>query len=249
MFTSRAEYRLSLRQDNADMRLTQKGFDAGVVGSERAEALRLRLSALNAATKTLNEFSLPRTEWSARSESLQMRQKDGKHKSAAEVLSMPDVTLSEVVRVINDVGAETQNPIFGNYSVGPLIFDTLEATCKYANYLSRQEEEMERWKKSGAMRIPADIEYSRDIFPFAAEELEKLRLHRPETLHAASQIQGITPHALIFLQTYLSRGRHHKRNKSADGAFEEGDAAFNDLVATGKNFTQQSKHYQNIEDV
>ena len=178
-----------------------------------------------------------------------MRQKDGKHKSAAEVLSMPDVTLGEVVRVINDVGVETQNPDFGSYSVGPLIFDTLEATCKYANYLSRQEEEMERWKKSGAMQIPPDIEYSRDIFPFAAEELEKLRLHRPETLHAASQIQGITPHALIFLQTYLSRGRHHKRNKAAEDTILKGDAAFNDLVATGKNYTQQSKHYQNIEDM
>lgn len=214
MFTSRAEYRLSLRQDNADIRLTLKGYEAGIVGNERLEALKLRKRALESAIKDLEGFSLPRTEWSLRSQALHMRQKDGKHKSAADVLSMPDVTLEEVVRVMRCVGAETLDTFLSNYSVGPTVFDTVEATCKYANYLSRQDEEMERWKKSGAVRIPPDINYSREIFPFAEEELEKLRRYRPETLHAASQIQGITPHALIYLQTYLSRGKHLKSNKA-----------------------------------
>jgi tRNA uridine 5-carboxymethylaminomethyl modification enzyme len=213
MFTSRAEYRLSLRQDNADMRLTRKGYEAGLVSDERLQVLKQRESQLEGAMSTLKSFSLPRTEWALRSEALQMRQKDGKHKTADDVLSMPDVTLEEVIQIINDYGVKNSSEVFANYKVSPLIFDTLEATCKYANYLSRQEEEMQRWKRSGAMRIPADIIYTRDLFPFAAEELEKLKQYRPETLHAASQIQGITPHALIYLQTYISRGKHNKTRR------------------------------------
>lgn len=221
MFTSRAEYRLSLRQDNADMRLTRKGFEAGIVGEERINCLLDREARLSSSMNTLKSFSLPRTEWSVLSPAFHMSHKDGKHKSANDILSMPDVALEDVVRVIRQTGANTNQTHFADFAVSPLVQDTLEATCKYANYLERQEDEMERWRKSGAMKIPSDMEYTQEKFPFAAEELEKLRKYRPETLHAASQIQGVTPHALIYLQTYISRGRHLKHRENVDTAVSD----------------------------
>lgn len=215
MFTSRAEYRLSLRQDNADMRLTRKGFAAGLVSEQRMQALEERERQLDESLRALQGFSLPRTEWALRHDTFQMRQKDGKHKSADEILSMPDVTLDEVVKVMQDKGVQRGDEELAAFAVGQLVYDTLEATCKYSNYLSRQEDEMDRWRRSGAMKIPPEIEYSRENFPFATEELEKLRKFRPDTLHAASQLQGVTPHALIFLQNYIARGRHLRKEPKA----------------------------------
>ena len=216
MFTSRAEYRLSLRQDNADMRLTRKGIAAGIVCAERAAVLEAREKELARAMGVLKGFSLPRTEWASHHEAFHMAHKDGKHKTADEVLSMPDVTLENVLHVINAVGAEGGDAALGAFTVDLLVYDTLEATCKYSNYLVRQEDEMDRWRKSGAVKIPENIQYIRENFPFAAEELEKLRTVRPETLHAASMIQGISPSALIYLQTYISRGRHNRSRVDAE---------------------------------
>jgi tRNA uridine 5-carboxymethylaminomethyl modification enzyme len=249
MFTSRAEYRLSLRQDNADTRLTRKGFEAGIVSSERMAALEDRESQLAVAMSVLQNFSLPRTEWSVRSSAFHMRQKDGKHKTADDVLSMPEVELEDVLKVINEVGAALGDEALASFRVSPLVFDTLEATCKYSNYLARQEDEMERWRKSGALKIPVDIDYTRENFPFSSEELENLRKYRPETLHAASQIQGITPHALIYLQTYISRGRHHRRESRDKAAVSEDDGSYGDFLATGRDHTPSSKHFQDIEDI
>lgn len=246
MFTSRAEYRLSLRQDNADTRLTRKGFEAGIVSASRMEALKDREMQLDKAMHLLKNFSLPRTEWAARHDAFQMSHKDGKHKTADEVLSMPEVSLDQVLHVINKVGELNDQPEFSSFTVSPLVYDTLEATCKYSNYLSRQDEEMERWRKSGALKIPESIEYTRDNFPFAAEELEKLRKFRPETLHAASQIQGITPHALIYLQTYISRGRHVRRELKEVTA---SDGSYVDFLHSGKETTPASKHFQELEDM
>ena len=226
MFTSRAEYRLSLRQDNADIRLTQKGIDAGIVGKERAEFLRERERGISSSLQVLESIKLPRTEWATFGEAFQMRQKDGRYKSAADVLSMPDITLEEIVKVVRSVGDRNSDDALQGFTVDPLVFDTVEAIAKYANYLDRQEDEMTRWRKSGSTPLPADIHYTKDVFPsFSAEELEKLRVARPATLHAASQIQGITPHALIYLQTYISRGKHARAGARAGSAEPEAAAA------------------------
>lgn len=210
MFTSRAEYRLSLRQDNADIRMTKKGIEAGIVGEERVAMLKRRENGINTAMGILESVLLPRTDWAAYGDAFQMRQKDGKHKNAIEVLSMPDITLSQIITIINEIGVKRENEVWTNFKVDKLVYDTVEAISKYSNYLSRQEEEMARWKKSGAMLLPTDLEYTAQLFPsFSAEELESLNKHRPLTLHAASQLQGLTPHALIYLHSYVSRGKHH----------------------------------------
>jgi tRNA uridine 5-carboxymethylaminomethyl modification enzyme len=246
MFTSRSEYRLSLRQDNADLRLTQKGMDAGLVPStgERADCLAARVGAIQQAMTVLQGVQRPRVEWAAHGDAFHMAQRDGKYKSAAEVLSMPDVELAQVVGIIRGFGAsdaaeataaaedrvDPQEDLLGEresvtpgamqaFAVSPLVYDTVEATCKYSNYLSRQEEEMARWRRGGAVVLPADLEYSHALFPaFSAEEIEILKRERPVTLHAASQIQGLTPHTLVYLYNFVTRKQGRRSNANSASA-------------------------------
>jgi tRNA uridine 5-carboxymethylaminomethyl modification enzyme len=239
MFTSRAEYRLSLRQDNADIRLTRKGIEAGIVSAERQECLKQREGEVDRCIDLLTSVSLPRTVWASYGEAFQMRQKDGKHKNAVEVLSMPDIGLDDIIRIVKETGSKQEpvNDSWKDFEVKNLVYDTVEAICKYSNYLSRQEDEMERWRKSASLQLPADIVYSHEYFPaFSSEELEKLRTHRPATLHMASQIQGVTPHALIYLANYITRGRHHKKKDDMISDFSP---------SAGEAFVE--KHYEEIE--
>jgi tRNA uridine 5-carboxymethylaminomethyl modification enzyme len=239
MFTSRAEYRLTLRQDNADMRLTRRGFEAGLVTTERLHALQVREMHFAASMQMLETFKLPRLEWAAEGEKYHMSQSDGKHKSALEVLSMTDITLEDIIAIMRRKGAErlavasnqeigrelyrknapqtaagtvaeTQfNQQLVDFAVHPLVFDSVYADSKYHHYLAKQDQEMKNWKRLNHMAIPADIVYNRETFPsFSAEELEKLNMYRPATLHAAGQVQGVTSHALVYLQNYLRKNKH-----------------------------------------
>lgn len=268
MFTSRAEYRLSLRQDNADLRLTRKGFEAGLVCAERLVHLAARESQLQRCMFVLDSFKLPPSVWVAESDKYNLGGRDGRARSAAQVLSLADVELSEIIDTVRKKGVAMDadaamraswNPPTGavdstrsvmndtsitrdykegeedkavlqyaNFAVGPLIYDTAEAEAKYSNYLSQQEGEMARWRKSHATSLPKDIVYSREVFPSMSNEvLEKLNRYRPETLHAASQIQGVTPSAMVYLQNFVMRGRNkptlishmHKEN-NVDNAAE-----------------------------
>lgn len=253
MFTSRAEYRLSLRQDNADIRLTRKGVEAGMVSVERQAMLKRREDGITAALDTLGAVSMPRPDWAIYGEAFQMRQKDGKYKSAAEVLSMPEVTLSQIITIVRELGVKRGDELLANFNVDNLVYDTVEAISKYTNYLTRQEDEMARWRKSGAMVLPTDLVYSKEFFPsFSAEELEKLTKGRPTTLHAASQLQGITPHTLIYLHMYISRGKHHvaRRNAQIAGqATEEDHQPMHPDYAVSAQEAGIRKHFEEIDDV
>ena len=260
MFTSRAEYRLSLRQDNADLRLTRKGFEAGLVHPERMIHLTARESQLQRCMFVLDSFKMPPSVWVAESEKYNLGGRDGRARSAAQVLALADVELSEVINTVRKKGVamdadaamraswsqraapasgsnldatstvveavveaasnETETLQFSNFAVSPLIYDTAEAEAKYSNYLSQQEGEMARWRKSHATTLPKDMVYSREVFPSMSNEvLEKLNRYRPETLHAASQIQGVTPSAMVYLQNYVMRGRHKPASVSAGDSY------------------------------
>jgi tRNA uridine 5-carboxymethylaminomethyl modification enzyme len=160
---------------------------------------------------------LPRTQWSEFGEEFQMSQRDGKQKSASDVISMPNVTLDLMMPIIQKLGQENNKPEWAHFEVPNIVYETVEATCKYSNYLSRQAEEMVRWRKYNFVSIPADITYNHDTFPsFSSEELEKLSKYKPTTLHEASQLQGVTPHSLVYLQNYLAKSRR-SRNKVYTG--------------------------------
>jgi tRNA uridine 5-carboxymethylaminomethyl modification enzyme len=211
MFTSRAEYRLSLRQDNADLRLTEKGHQFGIVSDERLSYLRKRQCHIHDAMTVLSNWKKSRAEWNSHGEKYQMAQGDGSLKSAADILSRPGVELEDIEKIINGgyYPNSTTDISASNFVVPISVRDTVEAHCKYYNYLKRQEGEMNRWRKYKLFPYPVDVNYTREEFHGCSnEELELLRKYRPANGHEASAIQGITAHTLAYLHNHFSR---HKK--------------------------------------
>lgn len=152
----RAEYRLSLRADNADIRLTKKGHEAGLVGTARMEMLREREMAVSMSINQLETFILPVRRWVTFGEAFEMGIRDGSAKTAMEVLSMPHVEMDDMEKIMQDTMAEQGKEFVRTPETAKA---TVEAYSKYKSYLERQEREMESWKKNQNMRIPADIVY------------------------------------------------------------------------------------------
>ena len=221
MFTSRAEYRITLRQDNADLRLTQKAFDYNLISdNERMEALYQRSHQTSKRVSELQNFKLFVSDWAERGGDVMGGDKirKGQKKSAYEILSMPHVTLQQVEQIMTTVQTEEENED-ENVVLQPSdasVYDTIEASVKYASYVTRQEKEMESWKKARNVRIPINIDYTHDNFPpLSKEELEKLNTHRPTTFADASQISGMTPQSLVYLyHTLQNRQKRKQRSQT-----------------------------------
>lgn len=238
MFTSRAEYRITLRSDNADLRLTQKGAQFGLVNDDaRISALESREMLIESRIKELREFKLFVREWADRGgndvmggDAIDRRGREGVKKSAEEILGMPHVNLDAVEKIIADVQNERrerqkrlststgdelhdvdENAVFMQPS--PVsIYDTVEATIKYQSYVDRQSKDMESWRRAQGVKLPADIVYDHETLPsLSKEEIEKLNRFRPNTFAEASAISGLTPQSLVFLYHHVS-----KINKSRD---------------------------------
>jgi len=204
MFTSRAEWRLSLRPDNCDLRLTRLGRQAGCVGEERMERLREREAGLERGRTALTNLVLSPNEWQKRGFSVRQ---DGVMLSGAQALTRNGVHLDDVLAVCEDKGLLEQGETqlldgAGGATPGLAVRETLQIECKYGDHLRRQAVEVAKLKNLEEMALPADLDYS--LLPMlSSEELEKLRLARPETIQAASRISGITPSSLIYLMQYL----------------------------------------------
>ena len=197
MFTSRAEYRLTLRADNADQRLTDKGMALGCVGTERASMHRAKMTALNAARAAARALTVTPTE--AARHGLALR-KDGQRRSAFEILSYPDIAIGDVARIwpqLADLPAK--------------IAEQLEIDAKYDVYLSRQAADVESYRRDESLALPDDLDYA-ELPDLSNEVRHKLQTHRPRTIGHAGRIDGVTPAALTLLVAHL-RGR-----KSARGA-------------------------------
>jgi tRNA uridine 5-carboxymethylaminomethyl modification enzyme len=190
MFTSRAEYRLTLRADNADQRLTDKGIAMGCVGPLRAKSHRAKMAALEAARTIARDLTVTPTE--AGRHGLALR-KDGHRRSAFELLSYPDVGISDIARIW---------PCFGD--LPPKIAEQLETDAKYAVYLGRQAADVESYRRDESLALPEDLDYA--ALPGLSNEVRhKLQAHRPRTIGQAGRIDGITPAALTLLVAYLHR--------------------------------------------
>lgn len=215
MFTSRAEYRISLRADNCDLRLTRLGAKLGLVAdSERLAGLEARSSMIQNRLDVLSKVSLPVSEWAARDSAMagaQMAKRPGQKKTAQQVLGMPHVTLKSVESILLHVRNETDNvdlleSLEGFFQSPSSIYDTVEASIKYESYVRRQYRDMESWRKAQGLRIPPFVDYDRKSLPtLSNEELEKLRAARPSTFADASQISGLTPQSLVYLYHYVQR--------------------------------------------
>ena len=199
MFTSRAEYRLTLRADNADQRLTDKGVALGCVGTERAKVHRSKMDALQAARALAQGLSLTPTE--ADRHGLALR-KDGQRRTAFEMLSYPGIGIADLARIW---------PSFGE--LAPKIAEQVEIDAKYNVYLSRQAADVESYRRDESLALPEDIDYGA-LAGLSNEVRHKLQTHRPRTVGQAGRIDGITPAALTLLVAHLRRA---KGRKSAGG--------------------------------
>lgn len=238
MFTSRAEYRISLRADNADLRLTRKGMEHGLVhDEERIAALDAREFLIEDRLDQLRNFDMKVTDWAARGGNdlmggAQLSKKPGQKKTAEEILGMPHVTLNDVEDIIINVQreAKSRGPLGDDEDDDkviipmtpslPAVYDTVEASVKYQSYVRRQHKDMASWRRAQGLRIPPDVVYDRINLPtLSLEELEKLNAVRPASFAEASQISGMTPQSLVYLYHNVMR-----RNKRRDGRSSEADA-------------------------
>mmetsp|Transcript_40311 Transcript_40311/g.87014 ORF Transcript_40311/g.87014 Transcript_40311/m.87014 type:complete len:531 (+) Transcript_40311:858-2450(+) len=242
MFTSRAEYRISLRADNADLRLTRKGAEYGLVTDpERLVALDMRQALIADNVDRLRDFKLYVTDWAKRGGNDLMGGaaahrpgRESHKKSAEEVLGMPNVSLKMVEEIMADVfdeeQEEKQSTVDGESSseydvdakmnpTPPSVYDTVEASIKYKSYVVRQEKDIESWRKAQGARIPPNIIYDHSVLPaFSKEEIEKLNSFRPSTFAEASQISGLTPQSLVYLYHHVMRlNKESRRKKREEG--------------------------------
>ena len=191
MFTSRAEYRLALRADNADQRLTAKGMALGCVGAERRQAFEAKSKALSEARDFARSVSVSPTEAARHGVALK---KDGHRRTAFELLSYPNMTVSELAKIW---------PQFGGLS--PMIAEQIEIDAKYDVYLDRQAADIAAYRRDEALSLPDDLDYA--AIPGLSNEVRhKLGTHRPRTIGHAGRLEGVTPAALTLLVAYLRRG-------------------------------------------
>jgi tRNA uridine 5-carboxymethylaminomethyl modification enzyme len=190
MFTSRAEYRLALRADNADQRLTEVGIQLGCVGSERQAAFRAKITALEAA-RTL-AGNLKSTPNKLASYGIKTNA-DGVWRSALELMSYPDIDMAKLSAVWPELA-----------NIALEIAEQIEIDGKYAGYMERQDMDIRAFRKDESLALPVDLDVDA-IGSLSAEIRQKLRQIRPETLGAAGRIPGMTPAALVALLRYVKR--------------------------------------------
>ncbi|MGZ5863643.1 MAG: tRNA uridine-5-carboxymethylaminomethyl(34) synthesis enzyme MnmG [Methyloceanibacter sp.] len=195
MFTSRAEYRLTLRADNADQRLTPLGLAAGCVGGARAASFAAKSGALADGEALLKRLTL--TPDQAAKASLRIN-RDGRKRSAYELLSYPDIELAQLQVVWPEIGR-----------LDVKIARQLAVDARYAVYLARQETDIAAFRKDEAIAIPADFAFA-GLSGLSAELRQKLERQRPASLGQAARLDGMTPAALLLLLAHLKKGTERK---------------------------------------
>jgi tRNA uridine 5-carboxymethylaminomethyl modification enzyme len=201
MFTSRAEYRLILREDNADLRLTEKGRELGLVGDERWAAFCKKREAIELETQRL------KTTW-IQAGSPESKQLEGLMKnpltreySLMDLLKRPEIEYKDLASLKGEAVAD------------PLVSEQVQIAAKYEGYIVRQLEEIEQMRRYESTILPKDLDYTK-VGGLSNEIVQKLSTMQPETLGSANRIQGVTPAALSQLLVYLKK-HHSVQKKSA----------------------------------
>lgn len=192
MFTSRAEYRLALRADNADQRLTPLGERVGLVGSERSLAFQVKRAALDEGRRKLDDLTATPTELAARGREMN---RDGVRRSAWQVLAYSDVDRAALLRLWPEAGVIAED-----------IFDQLKIEATYASYLERQDADIRAYRRDEGLHLPPDLDYEA-LSGLSNEVKEKLKTVRPATLGAAGRISGVTPAALSLLLGHVKQAK------------------------------------------
>jgi tRNA uridine 5-carboxymethylaminomethyl modification enzyme len=197
MFTSRAEYRLQLRQDNADQRLTPLGLAWGCVGKPRESAFSAKMAALETARATMQSLSATPNELKA--QGLNINQ-DGQRRTALGLLAYPEITMPRLSGIWPEIA-----------DFAPEIAEQIEIDGRYAGYLKRQDADIIAFRKDEALLLPGDLDYDQ-IGSLSTEVREKLKAARPASLGAAQRISGVTPAALTILLRHVRRHRAERQS-------------------------------------
>ena len=195
MFTSRSEYRLTLRADNSDQRLTPLGMQIGCISSKRKTIFKNKLKQLQEGFSLVKKYSISPNKLEKNGI---MINHDGKKRSAFDLLSFENVSFSDV----NNIWPETK-------FIKDDIREQIEIETQYSGYLERQREDIIDFKKEEELTLPKNLDY-KTIGSLSNEIVEKLTLVRPPTLGAASRISGITPAAIIALLRYVKKQKNNK---------------------------------------
>jgi tRNA uridine 5-carboxymethylaminomethyl modification enzyme len=190
MFTSRAEYRLTLRADNADQRLTPDGIRAGVVGQTRQTAFHVKRDSIESLRARLDGLSLSPNEANRHGIGVKL---DGRRRTAMELLAYEAVDFTKLTGIWPELGGAHRQ-----------VAEQMEIEAAYAGYIDRQEADIVAFRKDEDMRLPADLDY-RAVGGLSNEAKEKLIAVRPATLGQAARIEGLTPGAMTALLGHLKR--------------------------------------------
>jgi tRNA uridine 5-carboxymethylaminomethyl modification enzyme len=190
MFTSRAEYRLTLRADNADQRLTGKGIAIGCVGGVRAAQFQTKMAALTAARELATSLSVTPNEAARFGLALNH---DGQRRTAFDLLSYPSLGMTDLARIWPRLAG-----------LEPKVAEQLEIDAKYAVYLDRQSADIDAYRRDESFALPVELDYA--ALPGLSHEIrQKLEASRPRTIGQAGRIDGITPAALTLLVAHVRR--------------------------------------------
>ncbi len=231
MFTSRAEFRLQLREDNADMRLTELGRQMGLVDDARWDAFSQKRDAVSRETERLKSIWVSPKNLAA-SEAVRLLGKPLEHEhSLADLLRRPEVTYTNLMLLD---GGKYQNPELlsvGGQADGATvsretasaIVEQIEISAKYAGYIGRQQEEVLRAAHYENLKLPQDLDYDQ-VSALSIEVRQRLNRQRPETLGQASRMTGITPAAVSLLLVHLRRARYKGFGNESAAAETTSDA-------------------------
>lgn len=202
MFTSRAEYRLQLREDNADLRLTEIGFKLGLVDMNRWQAFEKKRDAIEREQERLKSIWVNPKSLNPIDAQRVLGKAIEREYSLHELLRRPDVNYASLMAL---PGAA------GDVSDGSVI-EQVEIQAKYWGYIERQREEIERQAQYEMQPLPEDIDY-KSVKGLSNEAQQKLNLHKPETIGQAARISGMTPAAIALLLVHLKRGFNQSVNQ------------------------------------
>ncbi|NVJ66033.1 MAG: tRNA uridine-5-carboxymethylaminomethyl(34) synthesis enzyme MnmG [Gammaproteobacteria bacterium] len=199
MFTSRAEYRLILREDNADARLTEKGRELGLVDDARWAAFSDKMESIEQESSRLAKLVVRPDSEAAKALNQQIKDPISRAYKAQELLRRPDLSYDTLMNL----------PEMGPAVTDPKVAEQVEIRVKYAGYIDRQKEEVERNQRNENTALPLDMDYTQ-VKGLSNEVAQKLANIKPETIGQASRISGVTPAAISLLLVYLKKRKHLK---------------------------------------
>ena len=203
MFTSRAEYRLSLREDNADARLSERGRSMGLLSDRQWEFFQKKQEHVSRETSRLATFRVGPHHKAAPALAAFLGQALSHESTLAEILRRPEASYRDLMQA--DPQLAEGAPAISDLQLHKQIVDQVEISIKYQGYIERQKTEIERHEHYESLRLPPDLDYSL-VKGLSVEVWQKLNMHQPETLGQASRISGLTPAAISLLLVHLKKG-------------------------------------------